>query len=82
MHKTVALLEGSLVSRAILGGVNDQEIAKLRKFARFIGLLFQVVDDISNTSKYLEKCPLYPCPSFVPVVVVPVVRGVEFVFGE
>ncbi|CAA2992594.1 geranylgeranyl pyrophosphate synthase [Olea europaea subsp. europaea] len=50
IHKTASLLEGSVVSGATLW-VNDHEIVKLRKFARFIGLLFQVVDDIH----YVEK---------------------------
>ncbi|KAL3813235.1 hypothetical protein ACJIZ3_014503 [Penstemon smallii] len=42
VHKTAALLEGSVVLGAILGGANDQDVEKLRKFARCIGLLFQV----------------------------------------
>ncbi|KZV35642.1 geranylgeranyl pyrophosphate synthase, chloroplastic [Dorcoceras hygrometricum] len=50
-HKTGALLEGSVVVGAILGGANKQEIAKLRRFARCIGLLFQVVDDILDVTK-------------------------------
>lgn len=51
VHKTAALLEGSVVLGAILGGGSDEEIEKLRKFARCIGLLFQVVDDILDVTK-------------------------------
>lgn len=51
IHKTAALLEGSVVLGAILGGGSDEEVEKLRKFARCIGLLFQVVDDILDVTK-------------------------------
>nr|QEY10184.1 geranylgeranyl diphosphate synthase [Scutellaria barbata] len=54
-HKTAALLEGAVVLGAILGGGNDGEIEKLRKFARCIGLLFQVVDDILDVTKSSEE---------------------------
>ncbi|CAI9781001.1 unnamed protein product [Fraxinus pennsylvanica] len=55
IHKTAALLEGSVVLGAILGGANDQEVEKLRKFARCIGLLFQVVDDILDVTKSSQE---------------------------
>ncbi|XP_010548367.1 PREDICTED: heterodimeric geranylgeranyl pyrophosphate synthase large subunit 1, chloroplastic-like [Tarenaya hassleriana] len=51
VHKTAALLEASVVLGAIMGGGSDEEIEKLRKFARCIGLLFQVVDDILDVTK-------------------------------
>ncbi|KAL2466410.1 Heterodimeric geranylgeranyl pyrophosphate synthase large subunit 1 [Abeliophyllum distichum] len=34
IHKTAALLEGSAVLGAILGGANDQQVAKLRKIRK------------------------------------------------
>lgn len=55
LHKTAALLEGSVVLGAILGGANDVQISKLRKFARCIGLLFQVVDDILDVTKSSQE---------------------------
>ncbi|GER51214.1 geranylgeranyl diphosphate synthase [Striga asiatica] len=55
LHKTAALLEGSVVLGAILGGANDEEVEKLRKFARCIGLLFQVVDDILDVTKSSDE---------------------------
>ncbi|XP_043709431.1 geranylgeranyl pyrophosphate synthase, chloroplastic-like [Telopea speciosissima] len=51
IHKTAALLEGSVVIGAILGGGSDEQVERLRKFARSIGLLFQVVDDILDVTK-------------------------------
>ncbi|XP_042508933.1 geranylgeranyl pyrophosphate synthase, chloroplastic-like [Macadamia integrifolia] len=51
IHKTAALLEGSVVMGAILGGGSDEQVERLRKFARSIGLLFQVVDDILDVTK-------------------------------
>ncbi|PIA55631.1 hypothetical protein AQUCO_00700147v1 [Aquilegia coerulea] len=55
IHKTAVLLESSVVMGAILGGATDQEVEKLRKFARCIGLLFQVVDDILDVTKSSEE---------------------------
>ncbi|KAI4327552.1 hypothetical protein L6164_020000 [Bauhinia variegata] len=55
IHKTAALLEASVVLGAIVGGGSDEEIEKLRKFARYIGLLFQVVDDILDVTKSSQE---------------------------
>lgn len=55
IHKTAVLLEASVVLGAISGGANDEEIAKLRKFSRRIGLLFQVVDDILDVTKCSQE---------------------------
>lgn len=55
IHKTAKLLEGSVVLGAIIGGGSDDEVERLRKFARGIGLLFQVVDDILDVTKSSEE---------------------------
>eukprot|EP00262_Sarcandra_glabra_P020575 TRINITY_DN825_c0_g1_i2.p1 TRINITY_DN825_c0_g1~~TRINITY_DN825_c0_g1_i2.p1 ORF type:complete len:391 (-),score=39.00 TRINITY_DN825_c0_g1_i2:66-1238(-) len=55
VHKTAALLEGAVVIGAILGGGSHEEVEKLRKFARCIGLLFQVVDDILDVTKSSQE---------------------------
>ncbi|KAK7386517.1 hypothetical protein VNO78_26797 [Psophocarpus tetragonolobus] len=55
LHKTASLLEGAVVLGAILGGGRDEEVEKLRKFARYIGLLFQVVDDILDVTKSSQE---------------------------
>ncbi|KAJ0041214.1 hypothetical protein Pint_28213 [Pistacia integerrima] len=43
------------VGLAILGGGSDDEVEKLRTFARCIGLLFQVVDDILDVTKSSQE---------------------------
>ncbi|KAI3805565.1 hypothetical protein L1987_28070 [Smallanthus sonchifolius] len=55
IHKTAALPEASVVLGAVLGGVSETEVEKLRKFARCIGLLFPVVDDILDVTKSSEE---------------------------
>ncbi|KAL8466614.1 hypothetical protein ACS0TY_035602 [Phlomoides rotata] len=55
VHKTAALLEAAVVLGAILGGGSDEQVEKLRTFARKIGLLFQVVDDILDVTKSSEE---------------------------
>lgn len=55
LRKTAALLEGSVVCGAILGGATDKEIERLRTYARNVGLLFQVVDDILDVTQTSEQ---------------------------
>ncbi|KAF3445209.1 hypothetical protein FNV43_RR14903 [Rhamnella rubrinervis] len=55
VHKTAKLLEASVVCGAIIGGGSETEIERLRKYARCIGLLFQVVDDILDVTKTSEE---------------------------
>ncbi|KAK4773438.1 hypothetical protein SAY87_028457 [Trapa incisa] len=51
LHKTACLQEASVVLGAIMGGGTNEEIEKLRSFARSTGLLFQVIDDILDVTK-------------------------------
>lgn len=48
MHerKTGALIEASICSGAYIGGASDDDIELLRKYASFLGLAFQIRDDI------------------------------------
>lgn len=47
LNKTAKLLEAAVVCGAIMSGKSDNETyAKLRKYARNIGLAYQVIDDI------------------------------------
>lgn len=55
VHKTSKLLEAAVVCGAIMGGGDVIEVERLRKYARYIGLLFQVVDDILDVTKSSEE---------------------------
>ncbi|KAM0937710.1 putative transferase [Dioscorea sansibarensis] len=55
LHKTAALLEASVVLGAIIGGGSDSQVEKLRRYARCVGLLFQVVDDILDVTKSSQE---------------------------
>ena len=50
-HKTAALLEASVVSGAIVGGANPQQIEDLRKYSRSIGLAFQVCQNLARPTR-------------------------------
>lgn len=54
-HKTGALLETSVVSGAILAGSSSEEIQRLSKYARNIGLAFQIIDDILDITATQEQ---------------------------
>lgn len=55
VHKTGSLLEASAVIGAVMGGGSEEEVERVRKFARCVGLLFQVVDDILDGTKSSEE---------------------------
>lgn len=55
LHKTAALLEVSVASGAILGGATPEEVEACEKFARNIGLAFQVADDILDVTQTTEE---------------------------
>ncbi len=59
-HKTGALLEACVVSGALLVGANDEVLQRLSRYARNIGLAFQIIDDvldITATKEQLGKTP-------------------------
>ncbi|CAH8355535.1 unnamed protein product [Eruca vesicaria subsp. sativa] len=55
VHKTAALLEAAAVMGGILGGGCDEEIERLRSYARCVGLMYQVVDDVLDVTKSSEE---------------------------
>eukprot|EP01018_Ginkgo_biloba_P025555 Gb_39712 [translate_table: standard] len=55
LHKTAKLLECSGVCGAIMGGGSEEEIESIRRYGRYVGLLFQVVDDILDVTKSSQK---------------------------
>lgn len=57
-HKTSALIEASMMTGAVLAGADAEQIEKIEKTARNIGLAFQIQDDIldvTSTSEELGK---------------------------
>ncbi|KAL3699077.1 hypothetical protein R1sor_017099 [Riccia sorocarpa] len=55
LHKTASLLESSVVCGAIIGGASEEEIETLSKYAQYVGLSFQVIDDILDVSQSSEE---------------------------
>ncbi len=49
--KTAALIRASVVSGAIAGGAQSEDVERLRRFGENIGLAFQVVDDILDVEE-------------------------------
>jgi len=45
-HKTVKLIEASVVSGALLGGGDVKQVKALTSYGRHLGLAFQIVDDL------------------------------------
>lgn len=54
-HKTSALLEASVLTGAILAGANEGDRSKLLRYAKNIGLAFQIVDDILDITATSEE---------------------------
>ena len=54
-HKTGALLEACVVCGAILAGAQEEEIQNLSRYAKNIGLAFQIVDDILDITATKEQ---------------------------
>jgi len=49
--KTAALIRASVVSGALGGGADDDDVARLKRFGEAIGWAFQVVDDILDVEE-------------------------------
>ena len=49
--KTAALFQASIISGAIIGGANRQEISALRTFGLNLGLAFQIEDDLLDSTQ-------------------------------
>jgi geranylgeranyl diphosphate synthase type II len=59
-HKTGALLEAAVVTGAVLSGTDEDTIGRMSRFARPLGLAFQIVDDVldvTSSSQQLGKTP-------------------------
>lgn len=45
-RKTAALLAASTYCGAVLGGLSDQDVERMRRFGRYLGMSFQIADDV------------------------------------
>jgi geranylgeranyl diphosphate synthase, type II len=54
-HKTSKLLEGSLISGAILAGASESIINDLSSYGQGFGLAFQITDDILDLTSSVEE---------------------------
>lgn len=52
--KTSALIESSVMIGAVLAGADPEEISRMEKIARGIGLAFQIQDDILDVTSTIE----------------------------
>lgn len=49
--KTSALIQASVVSGAILGGAAEEDVEKMRQFGLYLGLAYQIKDDLLDIEK-------------------------------
>jgi len=54
-HKTGALLEACVISGAILASASEADLQRLSRFAKNIGLAFQIIDDILDITATQEE---------------------------
>ncbi len=49
--KTAALFQASIVVGGILGGAKEEEISILREFSLYLGLSYQIQDDLLDAEE-------------------------------
>ena len=54
LHKTASLIAASTKTGAMAAGASKKEIDALQKYGEYIGLAFQIVDDILDRDGYVE----------------------------
>ncbi len=57
-HKSGALIAVSLWTGATLGGGTPKQVENLFRYGKFVGLLFQIVDDIMDGQGYVQALSL------------------------
>lgn len=55
LNKTAAMIVGCMRAGAIIGGASEEELEKVTKYGRNIGLSFQIVDDILDITGDEDK---------------------------
>lgn len=54
LHKTASLIAASVKTGAMIAGAAEREIYTLQKYGEYIGLAFQIVDDMLDRDGYVE----------------------------
>jgi len=54
LHKTASLIAAATKTGAIIAGAAPKEIDALQKYGEYVGLAFQIVDDILDRDGYVE----------------------------
>jgi geranylgeranyl diphosphate synthase type II len=54
-HKTGALLEACVVCGGVLAGASEEDLQRLSRYAKNIGLAFQIIDDILDITATQEQ---------------------------
>ena len=53
IHKTASLIAAATKTGGIIAGASDKEIEALQKYGEYIGLAFQIVDDMLDRDGYV-----------------------------
>ena len=53
IHKTASLIAAATKTGAIIAGASDEEIDALQKYGKYIGLAFQITDDMLDRNGYV-----------------------------
>ncbi len=53
-HKTGKLIKASVISGAIAAGASQEALSKILKYGEFIGLAFQMIDDMDDGDGYMR----------------------------
>ncbi len=59
-HKTGSMIDAAVVTGAIIGGASEDVIARMSRYARKIGIAFQIIDDVLDgtaSQQQLGKTP-------------------------
>jgi geranylgeranyl diphosphate synthase type II len=54
-HKTGALLEAATVTGAVLSGADEETIGRMSRYAKQVGLAFQIIDDVLDVTAGQEE---------------------------
>ena len=54
IRKTAIFLQAAITCGALLGGASPEDVIRLEKFANYVGLAYQVIDDILDVTSSTE----------------------------